>query len=145
MLTIVFSCSKPPETLYTGGYDKAEMDAAIIRTRTEVDTFLNEFEKQNGTDFSVKAPISQNGQTEHFWLVNLSYTNGEFEGEVGNDAGIVTNVKIGQKWKIAKTEISDWMFMREGKLYGNYTLRPLMKTMPKEEAARYKQILADPT
>lgn len=145
MLTTVFSCSKPPETLYTGSYDKAEMDTTIIRARTEVDRFLTEFEKQNGTDFSVKAPISQNGQTEHFGLVNLVYKNGEFEGEIGNAPGIVTNVQIGQKWKIAKTEISDWMFMREGKLYGNYTLRTLMKTMPKEEAARYRHILADPT
>jgi len=34
----------------------------------------------------------------------------------------VGNVKIGQKWTIKQSEISDWMFMRDGKIYGNYTM-----------------------
>lgn len=54
------------------------------------------------------------------------------------------NVKIGQAWTIGKDEISDWMFMRDGKMHGNYTMRPLLKTMPEAEAEKYRSMLAEP-
>jgi uncharacterized protein YegJ (DUF2314 family) len=56
----------------------------------------------------------------------------------------VRNVKMGQKWTIKKAEISDWMFMRGGKMYGNYTMRPLLKAMPEDQAAKYRAMLAEP-
>jgi len=149
-LSVVFlilaccSCSRSPETLVKGGYDEQEMDAAIARARSEVDSFIAELSKGNGTDFAVKAPIEDKEETEHFWLTDIVYRNGKFEGVIGNDPGIVTNVKSGQKWTIKKSEISDWMFMRGGKMYGNYTLRPLLKTMPEKEAARFRSMLANP-
>lgn len=62
-----------PETLVRSGYDEKEMDAAIARARKEVDQFLKEFEAKNGNSFSVKAPIEDNGQTEHFWLTDVTY------------------------------------------------------------------------
>ncbi len=81
---------------------------------------------------------------EHFWLSDVVYRDGEFQGTIGNDPGIVTNVTFGQSWTIKKAEISDWMFMRGGKMYGNYTMRPLLKTMPAEEAEQYRSMLAEP-
>ena len=137
------SCSKSPDTVITD-YDEKEMDAAIARARSEVDSFVAELTKRNGSDFAVKVPIQDKGEIEHFWLTGIVYRNGKFEGVIGNDPGIVTNVKNGQKWSVKKSEISDWMFMREGKMYGNYTMRPLLKTMPEEEAAKYRSILANP-
>ena len=133
-----------PETLVTEGYDEAEMDAAIARARSEIDIFIAELAAGNGTDFGVKAPIEDNGEVEHFWLTDVTYSDGTFEGLIGNDPGMVRNVTFGQKWKISKTEISDWTFMRDGKMHGNYTLRPLLKTMPDEEAEMYRSMLAEP-
>ena len=137
------SCSKLSDRVITG-YDEKEMDAAIARARSEVDSFIAELSKRNGSDFAVKVPIQDKDDTEHFWLTDIVYRNGKFEGVIANDPGIVTNVKSGQKWTVKKSEISDWMFMREGKMYGNYTIRPLLKTMPEEEAAKYRAILANP-
>lgn len=138
------ACSQKPDTLVEGGYDQAEMDAAMARARSEVDYFIAQLDKGDGTDFFVKAPIEDNGRTEHFWLSDVTYAGGQFEGTIGNDPGIVDNVTYGQKWSIAKSNISDWMFMRDGKMHGNYTMRPLLKTLPKEEAERYKAMLANP-
>ncbi|MCM3869180.1 MAG: DUF2314 domain-containing protein [Pyrinomonadaceae bacterium] len=138
------SCSKSPETLVRGGYDEKEMDAAITRARSEVDSFIAEMSKGNATDFAVKVPIQDKEETEHFWLTDVVYHNGKFEGVIGNDPGMVTNVKMGQKWTVKKSEISDWLFMRDGKMHGNYTIRPLLKTLSEEEAARYRSILANP-
>lgn len=139
-----FSCKKAkPETLVTAGYDEAEMEAAIARARKEVDQFIVELEKGTDTSYAVKVPIEDKGKTEHFWLTDIVYRDGQFEGKIGNEPGIVSNVKLGQKWTVKKNEISDWMFMRKDKIHGNYTLRPLLKTMPKDEAEKIKSMLAD--
>lgn len=144
LVVLCCGCGEKPETLIEGGYDEAEMDAAIARAQSEVDSFLAEMSQGNGTSFGVKAPIEDQGKTEHFWLTDIVYKDGEFEGLIGNEPGIVGNVKMGQKWKIKKSDISDWMFMRKGKIHGNYTMRPLLKTMPKKEAEQYKALLANP-
>jgi uncharacterized protein YegJ (DUF2314 family) len=144
LILVCCSCSKSPETLVKGDYDEQEMDAAIARARSEVDSFIAEMMKGNGTNFAVKAAIEDKGETEHFWLSDIVYRNGKFEGVIDNEPGIVTNVKSGQKWTVKKSEISDWMFMRDGKMYGNYTMRPLLKTMPEEEAAKFRSMLANP-
>jgi uncharacterized protein YegJ (DUF2314 family) len=102
------------------------------------------FEAGNGEDFSVKAPIEDDGEVEHFWLTDISYENGEFRGLIGNDPGIVDNVRFGDSWTIRKEDISDWMYMRGGKMCGNYTMRPLLKTLPADEAAMYREMLAEP-
>jgi uncharacterized protein YegJ (DUF2314 family) len=146
LLLTVSACSSNtgPDTLIEGGYDEQEMEAAIARARNEVDSFIAEMSKGNGTNFSVKVAVEDKDETEHFWLTKIVYRKGKFEGVIDNDPGMVSNVKRGQKWSVEKAEISDWLFMRDGKMYGNYTIRPLLKTMPEEEAAKFKSILANP-
>ena len=137
------SCSKPTDTVIKD-YDEKEMEAAIARARSEVDSFIAELSKRNGSDFAVKVPIQDKDETEHFWLTDIVYRNGKFEGVIGNNPEIVTNVKNGQKWTVKKSEISDWMFMRDGKMYGNYTIRPLLKSMPEKDAEKFRSMMANP-
>jgi uncharacterized protein YegJ (DUF2314 family) len=144
MALLSMSCEQKPETLIESGYNEAEMDSAIARARREVDAFLAELAKPTGDDHAVKAPIKEGDQTEHFWLTNVTYKDGQFHGKIGNDPGIVSNVKFGQSWSIARDDISDWMFVRDGKIHGNYTMLPLLATMPEKEAAAYRAMLANP-
>jgi uncharacterized protein YegJ (DUF2314 family) len=138
-------CGKSkPETLVESGYDEKEMEAAIARARSEVNSFIAELARPTGTSHAVKAPISDQGRTEHFWVNDVSFQNGEFKGTINNEPGIVSNVKMGQKWMVKKDEISDWMYMRGGKMYGNYTMRPLLKAMPEKEAVKFLAMLAEP-
>jgi uncharacterized protein YegJ (DUF2314 family) len=147
LVCICWGCGKAgdkPDTLIESDYDEAEMEAAIARARKEVDTFIAEVSKPTGENHAVKVPITDDNGTEHFWLIDVSYRNGQFEGVINNEPGIVKNVRIGEKRKVNRSEISDWMFMRDGKLYGNYTMRPLLKSMPKEEADKYRSMFANP-
>ncbi len=82
----------------------------------------------------MKAPIHDGDQTEHFWIVNVTYENETFSGRIGNDPGIVKNVKTGQAWKIKKDEISDWMYTKGDRIHGGFTIDPLLDSYPKEEA-----------
>jgi uncharacterized protein YegJ (DUF2314 family) len=133
-----------PDTLIRGGYDEQAMSAAIARARSEVDTFIAALNAGDGSEFAVKIPIEDRGEVEHFWLVDITYRDGRFAGQIGNDPGTVTNVKFGDTRSVGRSEISDWLFMRDGKMYGNYTLRPLLEAMPAEEAERFRSMLANP-
>ncbi|CAD5825656.1 YegJ family protein [Escherichia coli] len=138
MLSLLFfttaGFSEVSDTLVTGGYDKQAMSDAIKHARKETDKFIEVMNKKDADTFAVKAPITDHGRTEHFWLTDVTYSNGMFIGVISNDPGIVTNVEYGQEWKIKKEDISDWMYTRGDKIYGDYTIDPLLVTYPKEEA-----------
>ena len=140
-ILLLIGCSKEPETLVRAGYDETAMNAAIERARKEVDQFLKVLAANDADSFSVKAPITDKNGTEHFWITDVRYANGEFAGKIGNDPGIVENVKMGQDWKIKKSEISDWMFVRGEKIHGGYTIDPLLPTMDKARADEMRRKL----
>ncbi len=106
----------------------------MATARSRVDEFLTVLSTNEADSFSVKAPINDGEETEHFWIVNVSYKDGVFSGEIGNDAGVVTNVKAGQRWEIKKGDISDWMFTKGDRIHGGFTIDPLLNSFPKDRA-----------
>ena len=56
----------------------------------------------------------------------------------------MTSVKIGDRIEIPEADITDWLYMRDGKMVGNHTLKPLFKQMPGAEVERLKKMMADP-
>lgn len=144
LLPLATTQAADPATLVKEGYDQKEMDEAIAKAKKTVDKFIQVLESGEGENFAVKAPIKDGEDVEHFWITDVTFKKDKFTGRIGNDPGIVSNVEIGQKWTIAKDEISDWMFMRDSKMHGNYTMRPLLKTMPEEQAKALRSLLADP-
>jgi uncharacterized protein YegJ (DUF2314 family) len=139
-----FGCSGKPETLVVGGYDEAEMIAATQRSINEVDSFIADLKSGRSENYAVKAPIEDGGETEHFWLTGVTFANDKFTGTINNEPGMVSNVEMGQEYTLGKTEISDWMYMRDGKMYGNYTMRPLLATMPEDQAEQFRSMFANP-
>ena len=60
LILVCCSCSKSPETLVKGGYDEQEMDAAIARARSEVDTA-----DSHASQFEVRLPQRRQVATKH--------------------------------------------------------------------------------
>lgn len=133
-----------PETLIDSGYDQIEMENAISKAKATIDEFINILNKNSGSNHSVKIPISDNDQVEQFWITNIKYENNQFTGFIGNEPGIVRNVEIGQKVSVNKSEVSDWLYIKDKKMYGNFTMRPQLKNLPKEQAEAYRSMLANP-
>jgi uncharacterized protein YegJ (DUF2314 family) len=132
---LVFSgCSdQRPDTLVSS-YDQNAMTTAISTAKARVDEFIAVLQANGADSFSVKAPITDSHGTEHFWIVDVSFKDGVFTGKVGNQPGIVKNVQFGQEWRIAKADISDWMYARGEKIHGGFTIDPLLGSYPKDEA-----------
>jgi uncharacterized protein YegJ (DUF2314 family) len=124
----------------------SEMIAAIAKARASLPSFWQKFDQPGPgeTDFSLKVAIKDANGTEHFWLVDLERKDCKALGTINNDAGIVKSVKNGDRIPIVEADISDWMYMRNGKMVGNYTVRPLFKSMSAEDVAKVKSMLADP-
>ena len=121
--------------------DDIEMNAAIAQARSTVDEFVERLENPKPTDegFSVKKKIEDGDNVEHFWLSDVSYADGIFTGAIGNDPQSVRNVEFGQEVSVALSEITDWMYLDDGKMVCNFTLQVLLKRIPKEQAEAIRE------
>jgi len=125
--------------------DDAEMDQAIATARSRLPEFWAAYDQPEGaTDFALKVEITDAKGTEFFWVTDLERRDGKLFGMINNDPNIVTSVKYGQVIEVPDDKIADWMFLRGEKMHGNLTLRPLLKTLPKDEADALRAQLAEP-
>lgn len=93
-------------------------------------------------EFHVKAAIDDGGRVEHCWLSRCACAEGAFVGEIDNEPQFVTTVRPGQRWSVPEAEISDWMFVKDGRMWGNFTLRVMLDTVPGPQRAELQAALA---
>ena len=143
MLTLA-ACSERPGPLSIDEADPG-MAAAIAAARSSLPEFWQVFDSPaNGeSDFSVKVEVSDSNGVEHFWVTDLERRSDGVFGTIANDPEIVSVVTLGERIEIPDEDISDWLYFRGGKMYGNHTIVPFLDTMPPEEAQMYRELMAD--
>jgi uncharacterized protein YegJ (DUF2314 family) len=122
------------------------MRVAVATARNTLTEFWRAFEHppDGANGFALKVRISDKGKTEHFWLTAIQRKGDKISGLISNDPNSVMIVKPGQRYEFTEAEISDWMFLRNGKIVGNATIRPLLKRMGPKEAEYYRRMLETP-
>jgi uncharacterized protein YegJ (DUF2314 family) len=144
----VVGCSSGPsrDPVTSVAEDDSEMNAAIAKARASLPSFWQKFDHPGPgeTDFALKVAIKDSNGTEHFWLVDLERKDGNITGTINNDPEIVKTVKDGDRIPIPEADISDWMYMRNGKMVGNHTVRALFKSMSPADVENVKNMLAEP-
>ena len=65
-------------------------------------------------------------------------------GTINNRPEIVRTVKFGQRIPLPEDDLTDWMYLQDGKIHGSETMRLLLKTLPPEEAKKLRAMLANP-
>jgi uncharacterized protein YegJ (DUF2314 family) len=125
----------------------SEMEDAKAKARATLPRFWARLERpgpgEEGFSLKVALPYSPR-DTEHIWTKDVERKDGRITGVINNRPRDVKTVRLGQRIEIKEDQISDWMFMRNGKMVGNYTLRPLLGRMPPADAARYRAMLEEP-
>lgn len=126
------------DPMFFAHQDNEMMKAASEKARQTADNFISEMQIP-GTDFhgSVKVRVTDNGQAEYIWLDELEYGDGTFRGVINNNPQCVGNIKLGDPWTVGKDEIVDWLYRKNGKLYGNFTYKMAIQKWPRE-----KQVVA---
>lgn len=124
--------------------DDEAMASAIQTARETVIAEIEPFLAGQRPEFMVKVGITDaHEQTEHMWLAGVSYAEGAFSGHITEAPHTLEGFQEGQRFQIPPDGISDWMYLQDGRMYGNYTLRAMLPSMPEEEAAKYRAILAE--
>ena len=93
--------------------------------------------------YTVKFPLTQNGATEHIWMQLVDYSDGKFIGLLANDPVNGNKYKMGDQMTVAEAVVEDWMVRSDDKIYGGYTARAALDSMPKEEADKYRPMFRD--
>lgn len=102
------------------------MEAAVAEARSRVDEFLaalNAGDAERYPQLAVKVAVAEDEVIEHLWLKDVRYEDGHFIGKLNNTPHMITKVKRGDEVKVAKEEISDWIYAdsEKRKMVGGFT------------------------
>lgn len=103
----------------------AEMAQVAKLARETVQDFLDALSHPDGSmeHFAVRVPAVYKETTEHLWLVQPAYDGHSFTGVLSADARVVPGYRKGRKIRIGRDHISDWMYVKEGRLVGGFSIR----------------------
>jgi len=119
------------------------MNQAMQQAKDTLPQFLKAFKSptKDQTGFSIKVRVEDSNGVEHFWTANLALLKEGFSAQIANEPQIVKSVQYAQKVIFQTSNVSDWMYYDKGVVQGGYTIKVLLKTMPKAEAASFKKEL----
>jgi uncharacterized protein YegJ (DUF2314 family) len=82
------------------------------------------------SNFYVKYPLNSGDYTEQVWLGNIRFKKGIYYGNIAN----TTSLPHGKKRVTIDTEqITDWMYIQDGKIIGGRSIKYLLEKIPEDE------------
>ena len=70
---------------------------------------------------------------EYMWISDVDFDGVQVTGTLINDPDELTNVSSGDSVQISWSEICDWMFAINRKVYGGYTIQVIRAGLPKKD------------
>ena len=145
----LFSCNQDqkvikrtgePDVLQIEGTD-ARMNGAIKKANETLSLFDAVLASKDTsiTGIALKVRFDTSNGGEHLWLTDVTKKNGHYNGVIGNSPTATTAVKLGDTVLVPDEDISDWMYVEEGKLRGGYTIRVLRDQMSDEEKKTFDE------
>ena len=119
--------------------DHAAVHGAVIEARKTVGEFITALKHPapGQQDFEVKKPFIQGNEVEHIWLSDVRFVGNRFEGQVDNKPEKIRGLKLGQLVSVNPNEISDWLYVDNGKLVGGYTVRAHYNELSPEQKQEF--------
>ena len=112
--------------------DDPLMKHAVQQARENWPRFVAAYEERAGENFSVKAPITREGNTEFIWISVTSLEGERIYGELGNEPGNLGSLKLGSKVSVLVSDLNDWCYLDpQGKMAGGFTVEVVQKALRK--------------
>lgn len=113
-----------PAYVHVHDADKA-MDEAVHEAQRTLGKFTAALTKpQPGqTGFSVKKRCTMGDKCEHLWLTAVHFDGRDLRGKVDNNPVELKTPRLGEEVTVQPEEITDWMYVENGRLVGGSTLR----------------------
>ncbi|MBC9883730.1 DUF2314 domain-containing protein [Bradyrhizobium sp. INPA01-394B] len=125
----------------------AEMNAAIARARATLPVFWASYDAPKGseTEHSLKVRFQTGGNDEFIWVSDVKrLPGGDYAARFADTPRNLPGKQFGDLTQFNDADISDWMFMRNGKIVGGETIKPLLKSMSKAEADALRARMEQP-
>lgn len=117
--------------------------AAKQKARATLPRFRELAARHTPGTYTVKFPLTQNGETEHIWLQLTGDRGSEFIGRLANDPVNGSKYRRGQQMTVPVSEVEDWMITDGSVIYGGYTARVGLAELPKDKQAKYAGMFRD--
>ncbi|MFH7014729.1 DUF2314 domain-containing protein [Flavobacterium sp. FlaQc-47] len=114
-----------------------EMNAAIEKANQTLTDFNAALLNPEIEVKSLKVKFQNETDAEHIWLSDVEFKDGKYSGVLDNEPEYITEYKIGDKVNVDSKNISDWMYIDNGKLYGGYTIKVLRNRMSEDEKKQF--------
>jgi len=133
-MLLALACSTQDRVIMVDDKDP-EMIAAIAEARAHVNEFVVALKAPQPGDrsFGIKAALRDGQQVEHVWIDDVVYDGSAFSGTLGNDPELVKGHSLGESVRVVPGEISDWMYVRQDRLVGGYSIRLLRRRLTASE------------
>ncbi|MFH6997300.1 YegJ family protein [Flavobacterium sp. FlaQc-57] len=125
-----------PDIYNVEGNDK-EMTEAIKKANQSLADFNTALTNPKIEVKSLKVKFKNQQNTEHIWLSNVEFKEGKYTGVLDNEPEYITDYKIGDTINVDNKNISDWMYIENGKLFGGYTIKVLRNRMSESERKQF--------
>ena len=131
-----------PAYVHVDDSDKA-MHQAVHEAQRTLGTFLAALAspKPGQTGFAVKKRCIEGNSCEHIWLADVRFDGRVLRGKVDNNPVDTKSLRLGQKVTVRPEEISDWMYVENGRLVGGYTVRAYYRTLSAAGKRQFAQNL----
>jgi uncharacterized protein YegJ (DUF2314 family) len=119
--------------------EHAAMREAVAKARKTVRRFIHALQHPapGETDFEVKKPFVLKGDVEHIWLSDVKFVGGRFQRKVDNQPTEIRDLTVGRVVSVNPDEISDWVYIKDGKLIGGYTIRAHYNELTPQEKQEF--------
>jgi uncharacterized protein YegJ (DUF2314 family) len=122
--------------------DDRAMSQAISAAGSNLPRFERLFQKQEAERFEVKVRIPYGGGNEVIWMNVDSIDGDSFKGRIANNPLHLRNLQKGSPYTSSRRQIADWGYTKDGKLYGHYTTRVMLPSVPADVQEYLKRVLS---
>ena len=144
---LLFSCERPfvlgpsQEPARTVQLEQADEEVMQIAEDAR-DTLTGFFRRINSagaeeSDFCVKYPFAVNDDsgidTEQIWLTGIRFRDGTYYGILAGTPRCLDGMKRGDTVAFDTEMITDWMYVRNGKIIGGYSIKYLLEKIPDDQ------------
>lgn len=121
--------------------DDKVMERAVQTAQETVSDFIAVLRSPKDTQsrFAIKKPFVEGDSVEHIWLNDVRFDGHRFHGKVDNEPVDIKGVSLGEDVAVWPNEISDWMYIQDGRLVGGYTISAMCRTMSPAEKKQFEE------
>ena len=129
-----------PAYVHVHDADK-DVDQAVHRAQDTLAEFTKALTapQPGQTGFAVKKRCIEGDKCEHIWLADAHFEGKLLCGTVDNIPVDLKKIREGQKVTVRPEEISDWMYLQDGRLVGGYTIVAYYRKLSPAEKKRFTQ------